>query len=154
MDESNFFVPLRGTITTKPWRSQEDPEVCCPVYSTKWRVLQKRLLPALPEVYRRGRCQICPRRSTRGGLRRSHGVKVPCQEDHEGWLLLVHDAARHSKFREEVWQLPKVWERSMSPRGKNDDHFLALAVRAVGDQHYGPPITRKETSEVPTRLIN
>ena len=40
--------------------------------------------------------------------------------------------------------MPKVWECSTSRRGKNVDHFLALAVRAVGDQHYGAPTTGKE----------
>ena len=38
----------------------------------------------------------------------------------------------------------------MNPKGKNDDHFLALVVCVVGDRHYGPPTTGKETNEVPT----
>ena len=92
-----------------------------------------------------------PWRKYTGGLWRSNGVKIPCQEDHEGRLLLAHDAARHSRFREEMWQMPKIWECSMSPSGKNDDYFLALVVCAVGDRHYGSPTTGKEINEVPTR---
>ena len=39
----------------------------------------------------------------------------------------------------------------MTPRGENDDHFLTLAIRTMGDRHYGPSILGKEASEILTR---
>ena len=47
--------------------------------------------------------------------------------------------------------MPKVWECLTSPWGKNDDHLLTLAICTIGDQHHGPPTTRKKIDEVPTR---
>ena len=102
-------------------------------------------------MYRRGRSQIRPGRSTRGSLRRPHGGKVPCQEDHEGRLLLAEDATRRSRFCEEVWQLPKVRKCSTSPRRKDDENLLALAIRTIRDGHHGSFTTEKKTNEVPTR---
>ena len=123
----------------------------CPIHGAEWWALQKRLLPTLLEVCWRGRSQICSRRGAQGSLRRSHGGKVPCQKDHEGRLFLALNATRRSRFRQEMWQLPKVWECPTSPSRENDDHFLTLAICIIGDRHYGPPTTRKEASEIFTR---
>ena len=101
-------------------------------------------------MYRGGRSQIRPGGSARRGLRRPHGGKVTCQEDHEDRLLLAHDSTRCNRVCEEVRQLLEIWECLTSSRQKDDDHFLALAVRTVGN-HYGSPATRKETNEIPTR---
>ena len=139
MDEPDSIVPPRWTITTKPRRSQEDLEARCQVYSTEWQALQKRLLPALLKMHRGGRSQIRPRGNTRRGLQRSHEGKVTGQEDYEDGLLLAHDATRCSRVCEEVWQLSEIWERSESSRRKDDNHFLALVVRTMGDRHYGSP---------------
>ena len=151
MDEPNSIVPPRWTITTKPRRSQEDLEARCQVYGTEWRALQKRLFPTLLKMRREGRGQIRPRGSTPRGLRRSYGGEVTGQENHKDGLLLAHNATRCNRVYEEVWQLPEIWERSTSSRWKDDDHFLTLAVRTMGNRHYGSPTTRKKTNEIPVR---
>ena len=109
----------------------------------------KRLFPVLLKMHRGGRSQIRLGGSTQRGLRSSHGGEVTGQEDHEDGLLLAHDATRCSKVYEEVWQLPEIWERSVSSRRKDDGHFLTLAVCTMGNWHYGSPATRKETDEIP-----
>ena len=151
MDELDSIVPPRWTITTKPRRSQEDPETRCQVYSTERQALQKRIFPTLLKMHRGGRSQIRPVGSIRRGLRRSHRGEVTGQEDHEDGLLLAHDATRRSKVCEEVWQLKEIWERLASSRWKDDDHFLTLAIRTMGNRHYRSPVTRKETDKIPAR---
>ena len=122
----------------------------CPVHSAEWRALQKRLLTALLEMYWRGRSQVCFGSGARGSLQWSHGGKVSRQKDHKGRLFLAPNATRHGRFHQKVWQLPKVWKCPTSPRRENDDHFFTLAICTMGDWHYRPPTTRKETSKVLT----
>ena len=151
MDKPNTFIPSRWKTTPKPWRSQENKEACCQVYGTEWRALQKGLFPTLSKMHRGGRGQIRPGRSTRRDLWRSHGGKVIGQEDHEDGLFLTHDATRRSRIREEVWQLLEIRERSASSRWTNDDYFLTLVVRTMGDRHYGSPAIGKKIDEIPAR---
>ena len=133
---------------TKPKRSRKG----YPIHGAKWRVLQERFLTALLEVCWRRRSQVCSGRGSRGRLRWSHGGKVTCKKDHEGRLFLAYNATRRSRFRQKMWQLPKVCKRPANPRREDDDHFFTLTICTMGNWHYGPFTTRKEASKVLTRL--
>ena len=151
MDEPNPIISEGCTITIKPWRCQEDPETGCPVYGAEWRVLQKRLLIVLLEICRRRRSQVCSGRCSRGHLRWSQGSKVPRKKDRESRLLLAHNAIGRSRFRQEIWQMPKIWERSTSPKREDDDHIFTLAICIMGNWHYRAFATKKEASKILTR---
>ena len=91
----------------------------------------KEAFPSLTwDVLKRKRCMV--------GLQWSHGGKVLRKKDHEGRLFLALNATRCSKFCQEMWQLPKVWKCTTSPRRENDDHFFTLAICTMRDRHYGP----------------
>ena len=151
MDEPHPVLSKRWMVTTKPGRSQKGPKTSCMIHGAQWQTLQKRLLPALPEVCGGGRDQIRSRRGTRRSLQRPHRGKIPRLKDHKGMIFLAYYATRRSEFREKMWQLSKVWKCPTTPRGKNDDHLLTLAIRTVGDRHNRPPTSGKETDEVSTR---
>ena len=99
-------------------------------------------------VLKRKKSNVFWKRCLTWGLWRSYGNKIPCQKDHDGRLFLAFNGTRRSRFHQKMWQLPKVWKRPISPKRENDDHFLTLAIRTMGDRHYGPSTLGKEGSEI------
>ena len=101
---------------------------------------------------RRGGSQVYSKRDTWRNLRRPCRPQIFSKQSYLNRLFLAYYAGRCKGTRQEVRQVPEVWERPISPnRETNNDslplavlHKVALATRNLtphGKDHIGSSIT-------------
>ena len=119
------------------------------IRSNKGHLVQERLFPSIPKVFKPQRSKLCHERSPRRDLREPLRVTVPGTQTNSSWILLAHYAEGCPDSCQNLRQISKVQQHHQVADGRTNPNDSPVAICSMGTGHHGPILNSNAAAEVP-----